>query len=697
MDAAQTAVSARRPSLALLEPIVLEQLTDRPHLGCAMVIASCRAGGHAVRLVPGQTRWLRWLMLDDAAELWELLHGASDEQLAPFDLARYRRSLRGRSSEDFASELAAAYGDVITAGRPRGCFNGHRVENLRTLYSAFARFAAYAATTLRRDDFGVVRRTLDDVRAAAPPAVGFSLQGRFDPLTRMLRHRLRADLGVPVMIGGPLTSFIEKSEYGRVLAEEEVDYLVVGPAEHALPSLLDALQAGESPEGVPGVYWSHDGQVVGAEPKVIADLDALPSPDYTQFELDRYVAPRLVLGIETARGCTWRRCAFCAHHSALQGTYNTYDVERVVRDIARLRDRHGCQDFALHDLELPPGRARVLSNALIDAGIEGISLTAYGRLLPGYRSEDLWRLMRHAGFVSFEWGLESGCQEVLDSMDKGTDVDVSGEVLETAARHGVANQCFLLFGFPGETRAAAEETLAFVRRHRHAVSKLSMNELTIHPGSPLGRDPQRWGLREVDGYLEATSGMTRGEAHAFFRKASAAYHLDPREFTSPVVRCIPQDNEGRMIHALSVAYGLLARDVALERLDAGEWPAVHPLLLGDLVVEDDDTTWRPIDVGEPPLVNALRRPPDESLGWLEAAAWALADGRISFGALVQDAAKAASSRTSRSSVETTLVKFVRGAIQAGHAIAFARSWNGGDAARRSRAGLVETRPKDGRD
>ena len=48
-------------------------------------------------------------------------------------------------------------------------------------------------------------------------------------------------------------------------------------------------------------------------------------------------------------------------------------------------------------------------------------------------------------------GVESGSQEVLDAMDKGTRLWQVHEARENLRRHGIRACYFLQFGYPGET------------------------------------------------------------------------------------------------------------------------------------------------------------------------------------------------------------------------------------------------------
>ena len=61
-------------------------------------------------------------------------------------------------------------------------------------------------------------------------------------------------------------------------------------------------------------------------------------------------------------------------------------------------------------------------------------------------------------------GVESGSQQILDAMEKGTRVRQVLEARENLGRHGIRAGYFLQFGYPGETWAEIEQTIALVRQ-----------------------------------------------------------------------------------------------------------------------------------------------------------------------------------------------------------------------------------------
>jgi radical SAM superfamily enzyme YgiQ (UPF0313 family) len=60
-------------------------------------------------------------------------------------------------------------------------------------------------------------------------------------------------------------------------------------------------------------------------------------------------------------------------------------------------------------------------------------------------------------------GAESGSQEILDAMDKGTTVEQIYESTRLLKKHGIKTCFFLQFGYTGETKTEIDKTIQMVR------------------------------------------------------------------------------------------------------------------------------------------------------------------------------------------------------------------------------------------
>jgi anaerobic magnesium-protoporphyrin IX monomethyl ester cyclase len=628
----------------LVEPCVTEQLVDRPNLGCAMLVAACRERGLPVSFVAGQPHMLAYLAgLDPDTPI-----GGGTPLQAYRDLYRAVLGERG----------------------PRPHFNGHAVHRLQVMYVSVMR---ELLGTLRAGDpcpVSVVDDYVERIVATGCDVAGFSVLIDFDPLTREVRRRLREEHGVTIVAGGPVVTRVKPGDYEETLRRESVDYLVPGPGEHILPRLLESLSEGGRPDDVPNVFFMRHGRVAGFEEMLEQRLDSLPFPDFSDVDFDALVSPERIIPVESARGCTWNRCAFCDFTAGPTERYSAFSVGRFVEILRHLRETYACHEFALHDLELPPGRASKLSRAIVAAGLDDLGIIAYGRFVSGYQNPGLWSAMRAAGFTMFEWGLESGCQRTLDAMDKGTTVSTGSEVLRVAAEAGIANLCFVLFGFPGETEAEANETIEFIRANRDHIARTIVNTMAIRADSPVGRDPRRWGVVDYapDGSFHVESGVAPEKAGAIMTSLRSQESFDPSRFSGERVASIAKVNVSRIVYGMLRSHGLMDPETLAAAVTGGRDGEVFPLVMGEVERDREPPEWRPVAVRETPIVHLRTPPPPRSLAPAELAAFTLADGTRSLAEIGDRSLPGGDAAASRR------VAFVLSAVDAGLGLAFERRW-----------------------
>ena len=93
------------------------------------------------------------------------------------------------------------------------------------------------------------------------------------------------------------------------------------------------------------------------------------------------------------------------------------------------------------------------------------------------------------GCRMLQLGLESGSQQVLDRLQKGTRLDEVARMLDNLRQAGIATYVYIMLGTPGETREDAELTLQFLERHAGAIDYLNLAIMNLPRESQLLDDP----------------------------------------------------------------------------------------------------------------------------------------------------------------------------------------------------------------
>ncbi|MGE0708012.1 MAG: radical SAM protein [Planctomycetota bacterium] len=172
----------------------------------------------------------------------------------------------------------------------------------------------------------------------------------FDVTIELVEELRKRHKGVPIVLGGPHVSFLDREVLEAFPA---VDYVLRDEGDLSFPLLLAALDAGGGPDAlaqVPGLSWRRGGQVVRNAPAgVVEDLDALPYPALHLVDTAAYLAQSPVLMIEAGRGCPYN-CNFCSTTNMFQRKYRVKSPARLVDELVWAAEVTGSNRFELlHD------------------------------------------------------------------------------------------------------------------------------------------------------------------------------------------------------------------------------------------------------------------------------------------------------------------------------------------------------------
>ncbi len=211
--------------LTLVEPCIVDYILDRPHLGCAMLIAACLGKGIKTTLIKGQTRYLRDVFVNDSEELWSLIQNLKENDLKKIGIGKYKKSIQEKGLRRFQDELKSLYQYIIIDKNPRHYFNALKVEKFNNLYSIFSAVYFYYLNELNYSKIRIIDRYVSEIIKSNPRYIGFSLEGNFGPLSRIIRKRIKELIGIPMIAGGALTPVINVKELNKMFEEEDFNYL----------------------------------------------------------------------------------------------------------------------------------------------------------------------------------------------------------------------------------------------------------------------------------------------------------------------------------------------------------------------------------------------------------------------------------------------------------------------------------------
>ncbi|MDP8224728.1 MAG: radical SAM protein [Candidatus Lernaella stagnicola] len=333
------------------------------------------------------------------------------------------------------------------------------------------------------DAFDRMAREIDESGAAV---AGFSVHSDNRAVTIELMRRLRARRpGIKILVGG-LGAFSEASR--NAFPKALVDAFVVGEGEVAVVEAARALVAGEVPEDIAGVALP-GGPCV--DRPVAKTLDDFPFPDFSDFDLSLYATPNLPLAM--SRGCT-KGCTLC-NDRVLMGRFRRRSAENVFAEIQHHVETLDKRDFMVVDLQITQIVDDVVSlcGMLEDAGLD-IRWNANAAISDKLTPEAL-RAMRRAGCHTLALGVESGSNDVLRWMNKGTTAQAATNTLRAVKDAGITTWVNFVVGFPGETEAHLDATIAWVEANTEWIDEVAvLNSCNILEYSVLAEKPEKYGI-----------------------------------------------------------------------------------------------------------------------------------------------------------------------------------------------------------
>jgi hypothetical protein len=304
------------------------------------------------------------------------------------------------------------------------------------------------------------------------------------------------------------------------------DSAVVYEGETAFVQLVFAVGAKRSLAEVPNTIYKDETGIHPSSTSYAEDLATLPPPDFDGLPLEKYFVPTRILPYLATRGCYWGRCEFCDHGEGYTAGYRSKKIQDILADITYLRDKYGTKHFHFTDESYPPALFRKLTRGLIETQM-GIVWTTHMRFEKSLLDEAVWQDAKDSGCRYLHFGYESGVERVLQLMDKATTAEVMTKHLQLTAEAGIWNHCMGFFGFPGETKEEAWQSVQFLEQNKNHVHSLGFGTFDLGRHNPVAKHPEKWGVTAyknpewdlaLDYYYTVKNGMSIEEAERVFEE-----------------------------------------------------------------------------------------------------------------------------------------------------------------------------------
>jgi anaerobic magnesium-protoporphyrin IX monomethyl ester cyclase len=343
------------------------------------------------------------------------------------------------------------------------------------------------------------RMVIPDIEREQPDVVGISIPSLDQMLGGVTLASLIKEAGLPchVTTGGPHITMLREAIPQVPVFFDWFDSAVIFDGETPLLRLVEALDGDGDLAQVPDLIYKDGDQIRATTHQELErtfDYD-LTLPDFDGLPLDRYLAPKLVLPLRTARGCYFGKCAFCNTDYAGPPSYRQLRAERIVDQMVTLKKKYGARHIFFADEAIAPRNMRDMSPLLAeqDPPIYWCGCVRLEKVI----TRDLLDDVAQGGCCMLLFGLETASEPIMKAMVKGTELEHMSRILQESTAAGIWNHTFFFFGFPGETIENAQETVNFIYEHKHNIHSASPGAFVLERYSPAHRFPETYGIKRI--------------------------------------------------------------------------------------------------------------------------------------------------------------------------------------------------------
>lgn len=340
------------------------------------------------------------------------------------------------------------------------------------------------------------------------------------------------DPSIPIVIGGPHCTFHPRQSLVDI---PTADFSVEGEGDIVIKDVVKSLEGIKQLADVAGVHYRENNEIHSGQPlQIITNLDSLPFParhlvesyEYGKLNNSFLFKPKLT-SMVTSRGCP-HHCRFCTRHVVTYKRYRQRSAEDVVQEIREIGGTYRSVMIMDDNFLTDRKRANQIMDGIIESGIDIDLLIAAVRVDSADRK--LYQKMKKAGVKYMGFGIESGCQDVLDYYRKNITLDQIRNAVDLSREMNFITIGHFILGSLIETREHIEQTLSFA-------CSLPLDIALFFPlyymyGSDLWDEyVQKGVIDENDGYAviaDSTKGLSNFSGHqleAFCNQATKRFYF----------------------------------------------------------------------------------------------------------------------------------------------------------------------------
>ncbi len=377
--------------------------------------------------------------------------------------------------------------------------------------------------------------TEEAIAQAGPDLIGITVFTPYVPdVAQAVSVARQAAPQATIVLGGPHATFTVEETFETMPG---TDVIVRGEGDQILVELARALETGAGLEGVPGISYRRDGEIVENASPPPLDLANHPLPAFHLMPMERYHFASLggpFATVVASRGCPFQ-CSFCSEWPFWRGGWRPHEPEWVVEQLDILVNRYGRTNIWFGDdcFNVSRDHVAAICEGILQREID-VNWYYQGRADLLVKHKDLLPLMRKAGNRMVQLGIEASNDEQRDELNKQLRTETVEEAVRLLRENDIVCQGMQIVGLPSDTPRTFEQKVRLVNRLNIDFPVFLV--YTLFPGAPAYQEAVEQGLIELPADYERhdmahvlvpPARMTAQQVYNYTRWAWTTVYLHP--------------------------------------------------------------------------------------------------------------------------------------------------------------------------
>ena len=276
------------------------------------------------------------------------------------------------------------------------------------------------------------------------------------------------------------------------MAYTGADFGVIGFGEVALPQLIKALRHKDDLSGIDNLAYHKDGRIA-INRVAKADYASIPQRRRNIVNNEWYYGTSGMGNIEARRGC-FMKCGYCAEPQIVGSDVCHHNIQQVLNELKELRGL-GIEYVHFCDSEFNVGdsdETNLLLKEMIDQKVD-VKYTTFMHPRTEMMTEEFVRLLKESGCQEVTLTVDSGCEEMLQKLDKlhtTEDVIKSSELIK---KYNIRLVHTYLLGGPGEDFSTVDKSVELMKECEPHIVQIFVG-IRIYPNTSIARMAREEGI-----------------------------------------------------------------------------------------------------------------------------------------------------------------------------------------------------------